>query len=218
VIAPDRLTAIEVVTATHHHTDHLDAATLAALFAANPGMRLVCPAAWRDLAGERSGEPRARLVALDAGDTCVLGVWNVAAIPAAHETLEYDAQGRCRALGYVVGFGSWTVYHAGDTVRYDGHAERLKNLRVDVALLPINGRSAERGVPGNLTGEEAAALARDAAVRLAVPCHYDMFASNTASPEGFVREAARLGQPVRVLRQGEALTAADLDAAGVPGR
>jgi hypothetical protein len=41
-------------------------------------------------------------------------------------------------LGYVLEFGGWTIYHSGDTVRYEGMTEKLRSFRTDVALLPIN--------------------------------------------------------------------------------
>jgi L-ascorbate metabolism protein UlaG (beta-lactamase superfamily) len=77
---------------------------------------------------------------------------------------------------------------------------------VDIALLPINGRAPERRVAGNLWGREAAKLATDIGAKLVVPCHYDLFAFNTAKPEEFVSECQRLRQPHRVLRLGERLT------------
>jgi len=46
-------------------------------------------------------------------------------------------------------------------------------------------------------------LARDIGTRLVIPCHYEMFEFNTASPDDFVGEAKRLGQAYRVLRCGE---------------
>lgn len=52
----------------------------------------------------------------------------------------------------------------------------------------------------------AARVAKDAGAALVIPCHYEMFEFNTASPEGFVEECSRLGQPYRVLRAGERLT------------
>jgi L-ascorbate metabolism protein UlaG (beta-lactamase superfamily) len=58
-------------------------------------------------------------------------------------------------------------------------------------------------VPGNLFGQEAAQLAKDMAAELVIPCHFDMFAFNTASPDEFRRECARLDQPYRVLQCGE---------------
>jgi L-ascorbate metabolism protein UlaG (beta-lactamase superfamily) len=97
------------------------------------------------------------------------------------------------------------VYHSGDTMLYDGMVERLKPWRVDAGLLPINGASPERRVAGNLSGREAAGLAHAIGARLVVPCHYEMFTFNTASPQEFEAECARLGQQCRVLRNGEYL-------------
>jgi L-ascorbate metabolism protein UlaG (beta-lactamase superfamily) len=82
-------------------------------------------------------------------------------------------------------------------------AERLRSFAVHLALLPINGRAPERRVPGNLSGPEAAQLAKDIGARMVIPCHFDMFEFNTASPDEFVTECGRLGQPCRVLRCGE---------------
>jgi L-ascorbate metabolism protein UlaG (beta-lactamase superfamily) len=77
---------------------------------------------------------------------------------------------------------------------------------IDVALLPINGRAPERRVAGNLTGEEAAALAHEIGARTAVPMHFEMFEFNTEPPDAFAAACERLGQPYRVLRAGERLT------------
>jgi L-ascorbate metabolism protein UlaG (beta-lactamase superfamily) len=74
-----------------------------------------------------------------------------------------------------------------------------------VAFLPINGDAPERRVAGNLSGREAAQLAKDIGVKLVVPCHYEMFEFNTASPDEFKAEAARLDQPCRVVECGELL-------------
>lgn len=205
VVDPSRLTGVSLVTATHHHTDHLDPGTLVPLLSANPAAALVAPRAWRALAAARTAPHDGRVITIDAGDTITVGPWWVSAVPAAHETIETTADGLHRFLGFLVRVGPFTLYHAGDTVRYAGLADRLRDARVDVAFLPINGRDPARGVPGNLTGEEAAALARDANIGLAVPCHYGLFAFNTASPAGFAGTAAALGQPARVLALGERL-------------
>ena len=197
VIEPERLDFVDVVTASHAHTDHLDPDTLRAL----PGT-LVAPRAHRELAAERSGrEP----VTIDEGETVEVAGFEITAVPAAHEVIERDEDGRMLCLGYVVRCGGTTIYHAGDTVLYDGMAERIG--RVDLALLPINGRAPERRVAGNLTGDEAAALAHELPASLAVPMHYEMFAFNTEPPNAFAAACERLGQPYRVLRAGESLAA-----------
>jgi L-ascorbate metabolism protein UlaG (beta-lactamase superfamily) len=206
VIAPASLAFADVVTASHAHTDHCDPETLQPLARANPALRLVGPAAILPLLRERVASDTARYIGLDDGEELNLGDITISAVPAAHETVERDADGRCLFLGYVVKIGPWTIYHSGDTVLYEGMAERLRPWAPDIALLPINGRAPERRVAGNLDGPEAARLAHAIGARLVIPCHYDMFTFNTASPDAFAAEAQRLGQPYAVLRNGERLT------------
>jgi L-ascorbate metabolism protein UlaG (beta-lactamase superfamily) len=206
VVAPERLDFLDVVTSSHNHTDHLDAETLVPILKANPGLTLVVPEANRTFAASRLAVDASRLTGLEAGTTIQVAGFSIHAVPAAHEALDVDEEGRHRFLGYVVRCGPWTIYHSGDTVRYDGLAERLVPWNVDVALLPINGRDPARGVAGNLSGPEAAALARDIGARHVVPCHVEMFAFNTASPEPFVDACRQLDQSCTVLRAGERLT------------
>lgn len=203
VIAPERLTGIGVVTSSHNHTDHLDAATLVPLVRANPLLQLVIPEANRELVAQRLGIEPPRPIGLDDGRTASVGGFTFHGIAAAHDALERDAFGRHLYLGYVVRCGRWTFYHSGDTRWYEGLAGKLREFEIDVALLPINGHRPERRVAGNLDGREAAQLAFDIGARWAVPCHYEMFAFNTASPAKFVAECERFGQGHRVLRAGE---------------
>lgn len=132
-----------------------------------------------------------------------IGPWEIHAIPAAHEALDNDKEGRPIYLGFVVRAGPWTLYHSGDTILFPGMADLLKTFRVDVALLPINGRAPERRVAGNLWGREAAQLAAAMGARCVIPCHYEMFEFNTASPAEFVETCHLLNQPCAVLRAGE---------------
>jgi L-ascorbate metabolism protein UlaG (beta-lactamase superfamily) len=205
-VDPARLDFIDAVTSSHNHTDHLDGDTLGPLRRANPGMALVIPEANRAFVAERLGCPADWPRGLDEGEETQAAGFRITAVPAAHEEIERDENGRCRHLGYVVRFGGYGLYHAGDCVPYVGQTERLRPFGVDVALLPINGRAAERRVPGNFTGVEAARLAHAIGARLVIPCHYDMFEFNTASPDAFAEEAERLGQPWRVLACGERLS------------
>jgi L-ascorbate metabolism protein UlaG (beta-lactamase superfamily) len=212
VVDPVRLDFIDVATSSHNHTDHLDQETLGPLMAANPALRLVIPEASRAFVAERlKCDPAWPIGLNDDGLPADVSGFRIWAVPAAHETVDRDADGRCLYLGYVFEFGPWKIYHSGDTVLYNGMAERLRDFRVDVALLPINGTAPERRVAGNLDGEEAAGLARDMEARTAIPCHYEMFTFNTASPGAFVAACQALGQPFRVLQCGGRFSSEELE-------
>lgn len=203
IVDPARLDFIDLVTSSHSHTDHLDPDTLQPLIAANEGLRCIAPEASRALAAERAGIAPHRLIGLDDGATVAVSGVRITAVASAHESVERDAEGRCKFLGYVFQLGPFQVYHSGDTVLHDGLVSALEPLGVDVALLPINGAKPERGVPGNLTGAEAAGLAKGIRAGVVIPCHYDMFEFNTASPDEFRAECRRIDQPFRVLEAGE---------------
>ena len=200
VVAPERLDFVDVVTSTHNHTDHLDAETLLPLLAAaRQEVAIVVAAANRKFAAERLGLEERDLVAIDAGQSVEVRGFDITAVPASHDKLEVDEKDRQRYVGFIVRTGNCTVYHSGDTVVFDGMAQMLRPHKIDVALLPINGKV------GNMNGVDAANLARDIGAKLVVPCHYEMFEFNTASPDAFERECRRIGQACRVLRAGESL-------------
>ena len=202
-VDPARLDFIEVVTSSHNHTDHLDAETLQPLLRVNPDVKLVIPEANRAFVAERLGCNPSFPVGLNDGESTQAGPFRIAAVPAAHETLDRDDARRCRYLGYVLTFGPWTVYQSGDTVLYDGIVEVLQPFEIDVALLPINGRAPERRVAGNLNAREAAWLSREIAASLVIPMHYEMFTFNTASPEEFEYAAELERQDYKILKCGE---------------
>ncbi len=206
VVAPDRLDFIDVVTSSHNHTDHLDEETLGPLLQVNPDLTVLVPAANCDFAAERLQVVPDRLTGVTVGASFEIGPFTFYPVPAAHEELELDESGRYRFIGLVVQVGPYTLYHSGDTVHYPGMAERLSRWPIDIALLPINGRDPARGVAGNLSGPEAVHLAKEINVRLVVPCHYEMFEFNTASPDAFVAAAELIDQPYQLLRAGERLT------------
>jgi L-ascorbate metabolism protein UlaG (beta-lactamase superfamily) len=203
VIDPARLSFADIVTSTHNHTDHLDAETLCPILAANPRVKLVIAEANRAFVADRLKIDAGVAIGVDDGTSVEISGIRFSGIASAHEVLERDERGRAKYLGYVLQFGGWTLYHSGDTVRYEGMSEKLWPYRIDVALLPINGRAPERHVPGNLFGSEAAQLARDIEAKLVIPCHFEMFEFNTASPHDFIHRCRTLGQPFKVLRCGE---------------
>lgn len=214
-VAPEKLTGIKAVTASHLHTDHLDAGTLVPLAEASGGIDLLLPHPIMEEARQRLGEAPVRLRGLDAGEKVVLDGWEITGVPAAHNDLRRDERGRCHYLGFLIRREGFTIYHSGDTL---WHEEILTTLRaaerIDLMLLPINGSVPERRVAGNLDGTEAAALAKACGASLVVPCHFEMFEFNTVTPEEFVRACGQLRQPYRVMRCGERLTLAQSPRSG----
>lgn len=205
VIDPARLTGIDLITSSHHHTDHLDAETLLPLLAANPRALLMIPKAGRSLVLERLGAVEERLVELNAGENVELPGMRIHAVASAHNTVERDELGCCRFLGFVAQLAGLTFYHSGDTLWHDTLVDSLAPFRPDVAMVPINGNQPERRVAGNLNGVEAAQVSQLIHAGTAVPHHYDMFGFNTAEPEEFEAECRRIGQGFRTLRNGEGM-------------
>ena len=203
VVEPGRLDFIDVVTSTHNHTDHLDAETLGPLAEVNSDLQFVIPEANRAFVVERLMCNPEWPIGLNAGDTASVNGFTFHGIPAAHNELHQDEKGRYTHLGYVIAFGDYTIYHSGDTLWYEGMDEWFSDHKIDVAFLPINGNKPERRVAGNLNGEEAAQLAKSMGARFVIPCHFEMFEFNTASPESFMRECGRLKQPFRLLQAGQ---------------
>jgi L-ascorbate metabolism protein UlaG (beta-lactamase superfamily) len=200
-VDPAKLDFIDVITSSHNHTDHLDGETLGPLLRANQNVTLVIAAANRKFVADRLQIDPSLPVGIEIGDATSIatsaGPFRIEAVPAKHDELGPEF------VGYVVRFGPWTIYHSGDTLLYEGMAERLRGFQVDVALLPINGQAPERRVPGNLNGVECARLAKAIGARTVIPCHYEMFEFNTADPREFVEECEKIGQPYNVLRCGQ---------------
>jgi L-ascorbate metabolism protein UlaG (beta-lactamase superfamily) len=183
-ILPDQITGCDWYLCTHGHTDHMDHETIRGVLRASTP-KFVVPRAEKDRARER-GVPEETMHTVDAGDSISLSADEIdlVAIPAAHEDLELSDDGAHRYLGYVLSFGPIRVYHSGDTVPFPGLIEILRELQIDIALLPINGRDVfrrSRGVPGNMTVQEAVALCREARIPVFLGHHFEMFAFNTVS-------------------------------------
>jgi L-ascorbate metabolism protein UlaG (beta-lactamase superfamily) len=206
-IAPERLNFIDVVTSSHNHTDHLDHETLTPLRRANPQLQMIIPEANRQFVADRLQCDPQWPLGVNDGTTAHAAGFTFTGLASAHEQLERDEQGNYRCLGYLVRFGQWTIFHPGDAIPYDGMVERLLALAdgatIDVVLMPINGRLAERRVTGNFWGREAAQFAKEIGARLVIPMHYEMFTFNTETPDEFIATAEKLAQPFCVLRCGE---------------
>ncbi|MDX0483521.1 MBL fold metallo-hydrolase [Sinorhizobium medicae] len=203
-IAPSELGPVDLVLVTHQHTDHMDPQTLVPIAEANPDCRFLLPRAALGAAQERIGVQSERLVPIDAGESVEpLPGFTVSAIRAAHETLERTPEGWHRFLGYVVATDGVRLYHSGDTIPHEGLVEEVAPFRVDLALLPVNGRRAElteAGIAGNLTLDEACLLADRIGAPDMIAHHYGMFAFNTECPEAIDTKSESADCRVRLHR------------------
>ena len=181
---PRALVGCTAYLCTHGHTDHMDAQTIQAVLE-NNCPQFVAPRA--EVARARQcGVPLDRAHLINAGESINLdGGITVEALASAHEEFEQDEFGNQKFLGYILTLGGVRLYHSGDPIPYAGLVEQLAAKKIDVALLPINGRDAlrrSRGVPGNFTLEEAIALCRAAGIPHLIGHHFGLFDFNTIDP------------------------------------
>jgi L-ascorbate metabolism protein UlaG (beta-lactamase superfamily) len=207
-ITPPALSGAEIHNAdlifvTHAHPGHLNGPTLLAMIDASPRARIVMPKSAAEHA-HSLGIPYKRMTTTDSDLRVEFFKDNLYArayaVPSAHPELAWTPIGGYPYLGYLMRFGRWTIYHAGDCVLYHGIVERLKPFNVNVALLPVSGN--------NFSMAEAAQLATSIGASWIVPMHYATFGSEDGTESRFVTHM--LGrhpeQAFKVFKLGEGWT------------
>jgi L-ascorbate 6-phosphate lactonase len=188
---PEAVTHAGLVLCTHDHGDHVDPKALPGIAVASPAARFVVPRPIVGRVANLVGDP-GRVVPAAADEPLELTVAGetveVLPVPARHEEFDRGPEGY-PYLGYTLRLGGVTLHHSGDTIPYEGQVERVREHRVDLALLPINGRDFYRtraGTLGNFDYREAGDFAAQIGASLVVPIHYGMFRGNTVPPGHFV--------------------------------
>ena len=189
-IPVEDMKGIDLFFGTHDHIDHIDHPAWRTWASISPGAKFIFPGL-HQMGVLADGIAADRCIGMNDGDSVQVGNITVHAIAASHEFLDQDPlSGLYPCLQYVIEGNGVRIYHAGDTVRYEGMLPKLKEFGpIDAALLPINGRDAERyrrDCIGNMTFQEAADLAGELRPKLALPGHWDMFADNPGNPDAFV--------------------------------
>ncbi len=186
-IAPEDIAGIDYALCTHRHTDHMDPGTLQPMALAQPHLQFVVPEASLVEAQKRCGVGLNRLVPANFGRKLLLGPGAcVHVIASAHEELSTDARGHSEWLGYILEVDGLRMYHSGDCVPYPGLVQQLRELKIDIALLPVNGRDLDRlenGVPGNFTLKEAMDIAVEAGIPHLIGHHHGLFDFSTIAPQ-----------------------------------
>jgi L-ascorbate 6-phosphate lactonase len=188
----------DLVVLSHEHTDHLDPDALPVIAANNPSCRFAAPAGCRD-GLKKAGIDARRWIKLVTGRTSESPGVVIHAAPADHGDFSRSA------LSLLLDFDGVHVLYTGDTSWRPELLKPLVSLGVDVLLPCIN------GVFGNMNHIDAAMLARQAAPRVAIPCHFWTFAEQGGGdPGGFIHACASLAPKVNamLLRPGEGFTVA----------
>ncbi len=171
LIEPEEVEA-DYVVSTHSHQDHLDADALPGLLK-NPRIHFLGSPDCRPYY-EQAGVPQSRFTILHKGETLQLGDFTLTGVYADHGELAPEA------MGVLFNFGGIKVWQVGDTAYRPDKWQDIFQENVDIILPPINGAF------GNLNGAEAARLAHDAHAKVAIPCHFWMFAAHYGSPAEFL--------------------------------
>lgn len=183
-IEPRMLAMIDIVFCTHEHIDHTDTATLEPLLRAAPEAPVVVSRQGAELLQSIPIEDR-RVITPRVGETRTHGALRWTAVPAAHETVAIDSQGYSRWMGFVIELNGVTLLHAGDTIPCDELHAALRGRRIDIALLPINGRDYYRNqqdLLGNFLPREAVEFADRIGAEVLIPNHNDLFDANRLNP------------------------------------
>jgi L-ascorbate 6-phosphate lactonase len=172
---------VDIFACTHNHGDHTDVETIRGLRNRETcwfvGPQTTCSV----FRAEGIGSERIRAAWPDCelafGDVAIRGTF---AMPTDDSDLNH--------MGFVLGFGKGPrVYMTGDTDWHELLASAAKHSP-DVMIACINGGF------NNLSAWEAADLASRIKPKMAIPCHYDMFADNAIDPGQF-RAALRVRAP-----------------------
>lgn len=183
---PEDIMGLDWILITHEHIDHCDPHTLPALSKASPNCRFLGPVpVCKILNGW--GIEASRIHPCKEGWVVLRDNIRVCTVPAAHPTIERDHEGNLQAVGYILQFGDYTIYIAGDTGLNEEVLKVLKGFgNINIALLPVNEQNFYRdrqNIIGNMSIRDAFSLAEDIGIETVIPVHWDMFEVNSVTPE-----------------------------------
>jgi len=190
---PEMIQGLDYLLITHNHGDHYDTRSVKGLMKQNPNLHIIAP---RSMEKRLKDDGFTSLILVSDKDVYTCLGFSLRALKAKHNAFDYSSTFGYPYLSYVITCEGKKICIAGDTILYDGMIPLLRSFSLDLAFLPINGFTEEliaNGFQSNLTYKEAVSLAKEAEIKMVVPCHYDMFTINTEQVGTFVNEANAQG-------------------------
>ncbi|MEM2759229.1 MAG: MBL fold metallo-hydrolase [Nitrososphaerales archaeon] len=152
----------DILLISHEHFDHLSMNDVKKVVSSETSIVTAkeCEGALKNVGAKE-------VIVVKPGDTVKVQGIEITAVPA-YNTNKINPDTRKpfhpkedNKVGFVVTMNSVRIYHAGDT----DAVEEMKNIRVDIALLPVSGTYV-------MTAEEAAQAVKMIKPKIAIPMHY----------------------------------------------
>ena len=195
----EELSTVDLVLVSHNHFDHIDRRFLRALPQSVPVLAPAATAWMTRLKGGRN------VIGLKPWERRSFGTVNITAVPARHVTF---------TVGYVMEADGKRIYFAGDTYLANFMERIGRELRPDVALIPVT----TFRIPMTMGETQAVDAVRTLAPQVVIPIHLGILPRSplmrtSHTPEGFCERArqAGLGAEVVILQEGKSWAAGALD-------
>lgn len=159
--------AADIILITHEHYDHCSPEDVKKI---QGSATVIVTTA--DCAKKLSGDIRI----VKAGDSITAEGIAIEAVPAYNTNKQFHTKDK-GWVGYIFTVKGQRIYISGDT----DHIPEMKNIRADIALLPVSGTYV-------MTADEAALAALDIKPKIAVPMHYGSIVGDKNDAERFAKK------------------------------